>query len=88
MAHSIGEYTHLRIITAWGGTFDQSRALSAVSLFRKRGVQCEIQVIAPEVLSTIEDRGDSESTRLFMKLMDGYAKEAQAAGISLLWNQR
>lgn len=87
-AHSIGEYTHLRIITAWGGTFDQSRALSAVSIFRKRGVQCEIQVIAPEVLSAIEDRGDIESTRLFMKLMDEYSKEAQAAGISLLWNPR
>jgi len=84
--HSVGEYTHLRIITAWGGTFDPSRAISAASVFRKQGIQCEIQVIAPEVLATLEDRKGSDSSRFFMGIMDQYAKEAQGAGITLVWN--
>jgi hypothetical protein len=85
IGRSIRDYTHLRILVAWGGSFDQSRAIYAASLFKKNGVLCEIQVVAPEVLSIIDEKKESDTSRFFKKLMDQYTASARSAGITLSW---
>jgi hypothetical protein len=87
MKNSMRDYTHLRIISSWGGTFDPSRAISVASMFRKQGVQCEIQIIAPDVLGTIEERKESDTSHFFISLMEKYTQDARNAGISLIWNK-
>ncbi|HEY1406824.1 MAG TPA: hypothetical protein VF857_09460, partial [Spirochaetota bacterium] len=88
MKSSIRDYTHLRILVSWGGTFDTTRAISVASLFRKQGVQCEIQIIAPDVLTTIEERKDSDTSRFFLQLMEKYTQDARSAGVTLVWNKQ
>jgi len=82
---SIRDYTHLKIIIAWGGQFDVSRALHASELFRKNGTVCEIRVIAREVFAILNGQKGTESAKFFTDIMNRYTEQARATGVRLVW---
>jgi hypothetical protein len=86
MGQRIRDYTHLRIIIAWGGSFDPSRAIELAMMFKKNGTQCEIQIIAPEVIAILNEQKDAEASKFFAQLMDHYTQLARSAGITILWS--
>jgi hypothetical protein len=82
---TIRDYTHLKIIVAWGGQFDISRALHASEFFRKNGTVCEIRVIAREVFALINGQKGTEPAKFFLEIMNRYTEQARSSGVRLVW---
>jgi hypothetical protein len=82
---SIRDYTHLKIIVAWGGQFDISRALHASEFFRKNGTICEIRIIAREVFAILNGQKQTEPAKFFLDIMNRYTEQARSRGIRIIW---
>ena len=81
----IRDYTHVRILTAWGGSFDCSRAIEAASVFVKNGADAEIRIYAPGVLSVIDQNPESSASDFFKKLMNEYYDKGRRCGVIISW---
>lgn len=81
----IRDYTHFRLLTAWGGSFDCSRAIEVASMFVKNGADAEINIYAPEVFSILDKNADTKASVFFGKLMDEYSMKAKKCGVDVIW---
>ena len=81
----IRDYTHFRLLIAWGGTFDCSRAIEVASMFVKNGADSQINIYAPEVFSILDKNPEAKASLFFKKLMDEYTDKAKKCGVDVIW---
>lgn len=85
LGQRIGDYSHLRLIVAWGGRFDVSRALELAEIFIRKHVKVEISVVATDVLETLEKNSDTDSALFFSEIMTDTVNKARKIGVNLNW---